>query len=770
MLLALGPFLGQANRYQKEYLPEHAAALARDCKLHSGALTLFHAAGSVEPTLVRRARSFFGWYNTHAPDRTPSDLEFVSWAADVDVAPAPIFSPDVADQRIYATGFGRALGPRTLRYGDVVAGAKPYTGHGERLGVLRVDEAPEVSNADPGDRPVERAYVYTRVRRFPDNLDGSGRTTWESQPSAPSRAGFLAGEEDEVEVTLPREAYADDLGDGATDIYLYRTAVGQTTALFRFVGAASLDDLRAGSGRATSEGLRRLAVREEGKMVESLSSLVLGLPLLSQGNRVAPADMEGIIAAHNGIYAGFSGNTLHMSVPGAGWAWPADYDRRVDADRIVALAAVGESIVVMTEGYPWVFSGTLPESMVGRRLDTPAALPVEALRGGARQPGQVRIERGPGECVGRRRGPRGVAPAHVLGVLGRRRAEPGVGEGGGVPRRVLRGARRRRVHGEPEPRRDAAELAHDHLRRPAPVAGRVQRLCLRPGGRSVPPGCVAGGLLRRRDGAAQAADLALPGAGLRPAVVLWGVCGGGGLRRGGRSRDPCDGPASVHGAADRGGQRHLAGLADDAERGPPAVGGAARLLCGGATAAGREAYAAGGGGGVVGDGAPRLRCGDAGRDPGPPGAGAPGHGRALEAGYAGLARGDGRELQDHRADHLDGDEVPVPVQGEGGAGVGAGAGGPGAVRPDRRAGGGYGLRGPGGGGEQCRVVSVVGYLGGPDRAGRGPRDPVGAPDQRGHAPELQGGGGADAGRDPVLVQAAAGRGRGLDLHPAGGGD
>ena len=347
MLLPLGPFTGEAPRYEAEYLPQNAASMAMDCKIQSGALSQYRGSQAVSATAVPNAASLHGWYSSFAADRTPDAIRFVTWAQDIDVAPAPIRSNSVADQQVFATGFGSATGPRVLRYGDVITGAEPYTGTGKRLGVLRENTPPTVENTDAskGANPTERSYLYTRVREFSDG------TQWESQPSAPTPQNrvVMAAEGDEVTVTIPAEARADK-GDGATHINVYRSAVGATTALFRFV--------------------RKIAIGLT-STVDDIRASGLGLPLGSQDNRPAPGEMVGIIAAHNGIYAGFSGFTLYLSQAGAPEAWPEDYDRFIDS-RIIALASVGESIVVLTDGYPWIFAGSTPGAMISRRLDSPA--------------------------------------------------------------------------------------------------------------------------------------------------------------------------------------------------------------------------------------------------------------------------------------------------------------------------------------------------------------------------------------------------------------
>ncbi len=86
----------------------------------------------------------------------------------------------------------------------------------------------------------------------------------------------------------------------------------------------------------------------------------LGEPLPSETWFEPPAALKGLTAMANGMLAGFVGNTLYFSEPYQGHAWPEDYQRAVDHP-IVGLAAAGNMLFVMTEGYPYTAVGNHPE-------------------------------------------------------------------------------------------------------------------------------------------------------------------------------------------------------------------------------------------------------------------------------------------------------------------------------------------------------------------------------------------------------------------------
>lgn len=91
-----------------------------------------------------------------------------------------------------------------------------------------------------------------------------------------------------------------------------------------------------------------------------------------------PADMQGIITMPNGMMAAFSGQELMFCEPYIHHAWPQKYRLKVDG-QIVGLAAFGSSVVILTDGTPYMAQGTHPSSMIMERIEMD--LPCVAARG-----------------------------------------------------------------------------------------------------------------------------------------------------------------------------------------------------------------------------------------------------------------------------------------------------------------------------------------------------------------------------------------------------
>ena len=94
------------------------------------------------------------------------------------------------------------------------------------------------------------------------------------------------------------------------------------------------------------------------------------LDILSSDNYdPPPEDMEGLTAVQNNILVGFVGNTLYFSEPGRPHAWPDAYAVLLEYN-IVGVAAISGSMLVTTDSYPYIVSGSDPANgMATARID-----------------------------------------------------------------------------------------------------------------------------------------------------------------------------------------------------------------------------------------------------------------------------------------------------------------------------------------------------------------------------------------------------------------
>lgn len=81
-----------------------------------------------------------------------------------------------------------------------------------------------------------------------------------------------------------------------------------------------------------------------------------------------PDDLKGLVVLNNNILVGFVGNELYFSEPGQYHAWPRVYKQTIPYN-IVGLAVMSGYLLVLTESYPYLISGTDPAVLSITRVD-----------------------------------------------------------------------------------------------------------------------------------------------------------------------------------------------------------------------------------------------------------------------------------------------------------------------------------------------------------------------------------------------------------------
>lgn len=180
-----------------------------------------------------------------------------------------------------------------------------------------------------------RTYVYTFVSRFGE----------ESQPSPPSDVvDVVAG----TPVTVsPRVTPA-------------QIAAGYRLRVYRSVTGAS--------GATSFFFVKEAAATLNVQVVDDVKDVGLGELLPSETWAPPPLGLTGLVSLPNGFFAAFIGNTLYFCEPYQPHAWPSQYTRTTQ-DKIVGLAVYGQTLVVATEGKPYICTGTDPSSMSLQQLD-----------------------------------------------------------------------------------------------------------------------------------------------------------------------------------------------------------------------------------------------------------------------------------------------------------------------------------------------------------------------------------------------------------------
>jgi hypothetical protein len=274
------------------------------------------------------------------------DTNWLEWNEDgVKAVPGPIPGDTLA--RLYFTGDDY---PRMGTAATIVAGSTGYPANSYRLGVPAPANAPlteKTGTPDATQTPDDVSYVYTFVTAF-----------GEEGPPSPATTPFERTDTESVTITMPSgEHPSGNYNFGAGSLKrIYRSNTGSTNTTFQFLAEVPFTST---------------------VYVDTTPSASLGEVLPSE-TWIGPPDdnvslypdgpMKGLIAVANGVFAGFTGKRLCLSEPFLPHAWPVDYRITLEED-IVAIGAVGNGIIALTNGTPYFVTGTDPSAMTAIRVD-----------------------------------------------------------------------------------------------------------------------------------------------------------------------------------------------------------------------------------------------------------------------------------------------------------------------------------------------------------------------------------------------------------------
>ena len=191
------------------------------------------------------------------------------------------------------------------------------------------------------------SWVYTWVNAWGE----------ESRPSDPTDILFHTSGLRMALSSLPTTA---PIGEQRITKYrLYRAVTGTRGTTYQLVTEQTIG---AGTGTYT----------------DTVKTADLAEALESQKYDIPDPGMLGLVNMANGMSAGFVGNEVVFSEPYQPHAWNAEYRYAVESP-VVALGAVGNSLVIVTETVPVVASGNTPDSITLTPLDT--AYPCLSKRG-----------------------------------------------------------------------------------------------------------------------------------------------------------------------------------------------------------------------------------------------------------------------------------------------------------------------------------------------------------------------------------------------------
>lgn len=399
-------FRGEVPRYSNRLLQPNQAQRALNCRITSGRLDPLRGLSLVHTSLASAVQSFRRYRVMVA--NAPVD-NWLVWGSDVDAVDSPVANDTLG--RFYFTGDGE---PRMSSYADAISGGGPYPAAWWVLGVAAPVTAPNVSVAGGLGSTESRAYVYTFVTRFGEEsgpspaklASGANDGTWNlsAMDAAPPNTGTVTAAVKDTPVAGQVTVTLDTVfGVAADETLAFSGVVGMTdlNATFRLlslnkttkqavVALATTQTYTSGGAwtrkapHNTTSMVKRI-YRTAGTNAEyqfvaeipvatttyadTVAGTALGEVLATAATLPPPKRLTCLLALPNGCLAGIADNELCLSAPYMPYSWPLS-NRYSFAGRGVALVAAGNSVVVLTDSAPILFTGSDPEAMSPSSLGT----------------------------------------------------------------------------------------------------------------------------------------------------------------------------------------------------------------------------------------------------------------------------------------------------------------------------------------------------------------------------------------------------------------
>ena len=398
-------FRGQVPRMSDRLLQPNQATRAMNCKLTSGRLDPLRGLG-LEATIQRPLiRTLFRY--RHFINGSPED-RWLTFPNDVDVVDSPLANDPRG--RIFYTSESHE--PRMATYDEIVT-ALPLPSNWFALGVPNPTQAPSAS-VSGGTAPEEsRAYAYTFVTALGEEsgpspasalTTGNANGTWNLsnlQTAPPSNGTITAAAANTPTTGVVRVTFNTTFGLAPFDTITIAGVVGMTslngTHRIQAVNGNQVDIVLSTSQTYTSGGTwtRNAALNTTGMTkriyrsaglegqflfvaeipvanttyADTTPGTGLGEAMPTLHTLPPPKNLTGLISLPNGCLAGIAGNELCFSDPYMPYSWP-QRNRYSFSGRGVALAPAGSSVIVLTDTFPILFTGTDPESMSPSVMET----------------------------------------------------------------------------------------------------------------------------------------------------------------------------------------------------------------------------------------------------------------------------------------------------------------------------------------------------------------------------------------------------------------
>jgi hypothetical protein len=389
---------GERPRLDAQLLDPNLASAAVNCKLVAGRLDPLRAPVlAYQSQLQGRIARLFHYQHNEA-------RYWLTWATPVDVVRSPVAGDTLG--RLYWTGEGE---PRYTTFSAGIQGSGgPWPAASFALGVPAPAAAPAVAVSGGSLAAVNRSWVYTYRTALgeesgpslPVLASGAPDGTWtiSNLETGPAQSGAIVSIAVSAGVALAELASTRHLERG-TRITVAGTSglasIDATHTITRVVDGTRVEFAFPTAGNATggawsraapwnTAGMTKRIYRTEGAATTdyylaaeipvaqtsvALTNPSVGIALPTLENDPPPPNLHSLIALPNGALAALSGNLLCFSEIGQPHNWPNAYRYGFPATGI-ALGAVGNNVVILTDGTPFLATATVPAAVSLAPIET----------------------------------------------------------------------------------------------------------------------------------------------------------------------------------------------------------------------------------------------------------------------------------------------------------------------------------------------------------------------------------------------------------------
>lgn len=332
MKFALSGFAGANKALQPKLLADSVGVDSKNQKPGRGDLRPWR-----QPVTVATVPSSRKTIYRMGRDVANDDVYWLSWGTIVHAARGFIASDTT--ERTYFTGAG------TPKVTDNTIGltSAPYPSAQRELGIPAPSTGLTLTEATPGTGTDEtRFYVQTFVTDL-------------GEESAPSAVASITCKPGAV-ITITGLAAAPAGNYGITLRRIYRTVVGSSNSadFFLILEIAS-------SATTTSDA----------PSAPTATTLASNGPVGESGRAwlPPPADLKHLTAMWNGMMAGISGRSVRYCESYRPHAWPIAYETLPPDVTPVALAVWDKNLFILTNGRPYVVTGSIPSALGDDPID-----------------------------------------------------------------------------------------------------------------------------------------------------------------------------------------------------------------------------------------------------------------------------------------------------------------------------------------------------------------------------------------------------------------